>query len=99
MLSVSQTADAVIKRMTTKTKAHRDVYLAKRFELNNQTIVVLGASCFELCRESLGRILVKKVKSLNYQRKPVRVGFTLDGREFGIHCDASEVLVAIMWSN
>lgn len=99
MLSINQTADAIIKRMTAKSKAYRDVYLVKKEESESSVIVVLGASCIELCRESLGRTLVKKIKALNYKNKPDRVGFTLDGRAFGTFCDPSEVLVVIIWNN
>lgn len=99
MLSISQTADAIVKRMVAKTKAHRDVYLVKKEVTESAVTVVLGASCVELCRESLGRMLVKKIKSLNYMRKPDRVGFALDGRPFNTFCDPNEVLVAIVWNN
>ena len=70
MLSINQTADAIIKRMTAKSKAYRDVYLVKKEESESSVIVVLGASCIELCRESLGRTLVKMIKELNYKNKP-----------------------------
>ena len=99
MLSINQTADAIIKRMTAKSKSYRDVYLVKKEESESSVIVVLGASCIELCRESLGRTLVKKIKELNYKNKPDRVGFTFDGRAFGTFCDPSEVLVTIIWNN
>jgi hypothetical protein len=99
MLSVSQTADAMIKRLTAKSKAYREVYVVKKEVTDDALCVVLGASCIELCRESLGRALVKKIKSLNYHRKPSRVGFTIDGRAFGVSCDYTEVLVAIIWNN
>ena len=99
MLSINQTADAIIKHMTAKSRAYRDVYLVKKEESESSVIVVLGASCIELCRESLGRTLVKKIKELNYKNKPDRVGFTLDGRSLGTFCDPSEVLVAIIWNN
>lgn len=97
MLSISQTADAVIRRITSKSKAYRDVYLVKKEVTDDAVVVVLGASCIELCRESLGRTLVKKIKALNYLHKPSRVGFTIDGRAFGVPCDYTEVLVAVIW--
>ena len=99
MLSINQTADAIIKRMTAKSKAYRDVYLVKKEESESSVIVVLGASCIELCRESLGRTLVKKIKALNYKNKPDRVGFTLNGNPFKVTCDATEVLVVLIWNN
>ena len=99
MLSISQTADAVIKRMTAKSKAYRDVYLVKKEESESSVTVVLGASCIELCRESLGRTLVQKIKALNYKCKPDRIGFAVDGRAYGTYCDPGEVLVAIIWNN
>ena len=95
MLSLPETMNGIVKRLAIKKKAYRDVYEVKRTE----NILVLGASCIELCRESLGRTLVKKIKALNYKNKPDRVGFTLDGRAFGTFCDPSEVLVAIIWNN
>ena len=99
MLSINQTADAIIKCMTAKSKAYRAVYLVKKEVTESSVTVVLGASCIELCRESLGRTLVQKIKALNYKCKPDRIGFAVDGRAYGTYCDPGEVLVAIIWNN
>lgn len=94
MLSLNQTMDGIVKRLTMKKKAHRDVYEVKRTE----NMLILGASCFELGRSSLGRLLVKEIKMLNYQLKPSHIGFELNGTPFGTFCDPSEVLIVCQWT-
>ena len=93
MLSISQTMDGLVKRLAIKKKAYRDVYEVKRTE----NILVLGASCIELDRESLGRLIVRDVKDLHYHRRPKSVGFELNGAPYGTFCDPSEVLIVCKW--
>ena len=90
---MNQTMDGIVKRLTTKRKAYRDVYEVKRTDKS----LVLGASCFELGRSSLGRLLVKEIKALNYALKPTSIGFDLDGASSGTFCDPSEVLIVCKW--
>lgn len=93
MLSISQTMDGVVKRLTIKKKAYRDVYEVTRTD----KILVLGASCIELGRESLGRLLVKEIKELSYHRRPLSIGFEFNGASYGTFCDPSEVLIVCKW--
>ena len=94
MLSVNATMDAIVKRLQINQKAHRDIYEIKRSE----NILVLGASCIELNRESLGRMLVKQVKEFRYANKPNRIGFSTTRGDLGVSCDATEVLVICYWN-
>lgn len=85
---------ALVKRLKMNRKAHRDIYEVCRTD----TMLIIGASCIEMGRESLGRILVKEIKSLPYHNKPNRIGFELDGSKYSTFCDPSEVLIACHWN-
>lgn len=93
-MSVNATMDAILKRLQTNKKAHRNIYEIKRSE----NIIVLGASCFELCRESLGRLLVKQIKDFRYANKPERIGFSTSRGDLGVSCDVTEVLIICYWA-
>jgi len=94
MLSVNATMDAIVKRLGAKQKAYRDIYEKQRSE----DVLVLGASCFELDRESLGRLIVKQIKSFYYHNKPDRVGFVTSDTHLGVKCDVTEVLIVCIWN-
>ena len=93
MLSLPETMNGIVKRLAIKKKAYRDVYEVKRTE----NILVLGASCIELDRESLGRLIVKEIKGMNYHRRPKSLGFEFTGFAYGTFCDPSEVLIICEW--
>ena len=93
MLSLNNTMDGIIKRLRFNRKAHRDISEISR----TPSRLILSASCIEMGRESLGRIIVKEIKSLPYHNKPSRIGFELDGSKYGTFCDPSEVLIVCHW--
>ena len=93
MLSINQTMSSIVNRLNLKKKAYREIYEVSRTEKR----LIIGASCIEFDKESLGRLIVKEVKSMYYQNKPKRIGFELDGSAYGTFCDPSEVLVVCHW--
>lgn len=94
MLSVNATMDAIVKRLGIKQTAYREIYEKQRSE----DVLVLGASCIELDRESLGRLIVKQIKSFHYHNRPERVGFVTGSVYNGVKCDISEVLIVCTWN-
>jgi len=93
MLSISETIDGVLQRLNRDKKAFRDLGVVQRSEKH----VVIATSCYEMNRSCLGRLLVTKIKRLNYKNRPARIGFTIRGLEFNINCDETEVLVYLDW--
>ena len=83
----------MLKHLSKNKKAYRDLYEVSRTDNR----LVLGASCIELGRESLGRLIVSEIKKLALHNKPDRVGFELDGSKYGTFCDPSEVLIVCHW--
>lgn len=93
MLSINQTMSAMLKHLSINKKAYRDLYEVSR----TSDRLILGASCIELGRESLGRLIVSEIKKLSLHNKPNRIGFDIDGSKYGTFCDPSEVLIICHW--
>lgn len=86
MLSINETMNSIVRRISLKSKAYRDVFEVSRS--SNQ--LVIGASCIEQERSSLARILIEQIKSMNLMNKPDVVSFNLD-------CDLIECRVVCTW--
>lgn len=91
MLTISQTMDAMLKRLKTDKKAYRDIDEVRR----SSHELIIRATCIELDRESLGRNLVKVLRSLHYKNKPSCISFALRHPEISIDC--IDVLVIVKW--
>jgi hypothetical protein len=87
MLTINDTMNSILKRLTYRKKGYRDIFEVRR----TPTELIIGASCFELDGPSLGRALITQIKKLNLHNKPVSISFNTD-------CDANEVRIHCVWA-
>lgn len=86
MLSINETMNSIIRKLSTHKKAHRDIFEVSR----SPNRLVLGASCIEQDRTFLARVLIERIRKMNLMNKPKIIEFSTD-------CDIIECRIICTW--